>query len=144
LRRLAVFPVFLLAVSLVTFTIIRWLPGDAALVRIGIGNATCQECVDAIRETLGLNKSLPEQYWIWLSNALQGDLGNSTVHGRAIAPEVTDRTWNTFQITVAAMAFTTLLGVPLGAISALRPGGLTDYAARLASILGLSVPNFWI
>jgi peptide/nickel transport system permease protein len=141
---LAIFPVFLLTISMVTFIIIRWLPGDAALVRLGIGNAGCDECVEAIREDLGLNKSLPEQYWIWISGAIQGDLGESTTHGREITPEVQSRAWNTLQITVAAMALTTFIGVPLGAISALRPNGLVDYGARLVAILGLSVPNFWI
>ena len=144
LRRLAVFPVFLLAISLATFVVIRWLPGDAALVRIGIGNAGCDVCVENIRKDLGLDKSLPEQYWIWLSGAVHGDLGKSTTNGRPIEPEIRSRAWNTLQITVAAMMITALIGIPLGAISALRPNGLLDYSARFLAILGLSVPNFWV
>jgi peptide/nickel transport system permease protein len=144
IRRLAIFPVFLFVVSVVTFIVIRSLPGDAALVNLGIGNAACTECREQIREELGLNKPLPEQYWIWLSNAVTGDFGNSTVHKREIAPEVADRLLNTLEITIAAVLFTVLLGVPLGAISAIRSGGVTDYAARGVAILGLSIPNFWI
>ena len=144
LRRLAIFPVFLFVVSIVTFVVIRWLPGDAALVNLGIGNAGCQECREGIRHDLGLDKSLPEQYWIWISNAVQGDLGNSTTNKREIAPEIRTRLWNTFQIIVAAMALTVLIGVPLGAISAVRRNRPADYVARVVAVLGLSVPNFWL
>jgi peptide/nickel transport system permease protein len=144
LRRLAIFPVFLFVVSIVTFVVIRWLPGDAALVNLGIGNAGCQECREGIRHDLGLDKSLPEQYWIWISNAVQGDLGNSTTNKREIAPEIRTRLWNTFQIIVAAMALTVLIGVPLGAISAVRRNKPSDYIARIVAVLGLSVPNFWL
>ena len=144
LRRLAIFPIFLLAVSIVTFVIVRWLPGDATLVRLGIGNAGCIECQEAVRKELGLDKPLPEQYWLWLSDAVTGDFGKSTVHGREIAPEVRSRAWNTVQITITAVVLTVLLGVPLGAISAVRRGKVSDYVARLVAILGLSIPNFWV
>ncbi len=144
LRRLAVFPLFLLIVSIVTFLIIRGLPGDAALVNLGLGNAGCQECADAVRRDLGLDKPLIEQYRIWITNAFQGDFGNSTTNKRPIAPELRNRAWNTFQITVVAMVFTVAIGVPLGAISAIKRGTAVDYLARFTAIAGLSVPNFWI
>jgi peptide/nickel transport system permease protein len=144
LRRLAVFPIFILAVSIVTFVVIRWLPGDAALVNLGIGNATCEECRDAIRKDLGLDKSLPEQYWIWLKGAVVGDFGRSTVNRRDIAPEVQSRLQNSLEIVVAAMLLTAAFGIALGTISAVRRGTITDYSARLMSILGLSIPNFWV
>jgi peptide/nickel transport system permease protein len=144
IRRLAIFPIFLFVVSVVTFLVIRALPGDAALVNLGIGNAGCLECQEKVRADLGLDKPLPEQYWIWLQDAVTGDFGNSTVHKRPIAPEVADRLLNTLEITIAAVIFTVLLGVPLGAISAIRSGGVVDYAARSVAILGLSIPNFWI
>ncbi|MGE5596317.1 MAG: ABC transporter permease [Hyphomicrobiales bacterium] len=144
IRRLAIFPVFLFVVSIVTFLVIRALPGDAALVNLGLGNATCAECREAIRERLGLDKPLPQQYWIWLSNAAHGDLGESTTNRTEIAPQVRERGWNTLQITVASLLLTILLGIPLGAISAVYNGGIFDYLARLVSILGLSIPNFWL
>jgi peptide/nickel transport system permease protein len=144
IRRLAVFPLFLFVVSVITFVIIRGLPGDAALVNLGLGNAGCEECRLAIRERLGLNKPLPEQYRIWVTNALQGDLGASTTNKQEIAPQVRERAWNTLQITLASMVLTVLIGVPLGAISAIYHGRIGDYLARVVAILGLSVPNFWL
>ena len=144
IRRLAVFPVFLFVVSVVTFLIIRGLPGDAALVNLGLGNATCAECREAIRERLGLDKPLPQQYGIWLRDALQGDLGESTVTRQEIAPQVRERGWNTLQITVASLVLTVVIVVPLGAISAVYNGGFLDYVSRVVAILGLSIPNFWL
>jgi peptide/nickel transport system permease protein len=144
LRRLVVFPVFLLAVSIVTFLVIRWLPGDAALVNTGLGNAGCITCQQAIRAQLGLDKPLPEQYWIWFKGAIQGDFGNSTTNKRAIAPEVRKRFWNTLQITVAAMLLTIAIGIPLGIVSAVYRQSVADYGARFLAIIGLSVPNFWL
>jgi peptide/nickel transport system permease protein len=144
LRRLAVFPAFLFAVSIVTFLVMRWLPGDAALVNTGLGNAGCISCQEAIRTQLGLDKSLPEQYTIWFKGAIRGDFGNSTTNKRAIAPEVRARAWNTFQITIAAMLLTVLIGIPLGIVSALYRRSPVDYGARLLAIIGLSIPNFWL
>jgi peptide/nickel transport system permease protein len=144
LRRVAVFPIFLLTVSIVTFLVMRWLPGDAALVNTGLGNAGCVTCRQAIRAELGLDKSLPEQYVIWFKGAIHGDFGNSTTNKRAIAPEIRSRLWNTLQITILAMILTVLIGVPLGAISALYRGRIADYGARMLSIIGLSIPNFWL
>lgn len=144
IRRLAIFPVFLFVVSVVTFVIIRGLPGDAALVNLGIGNAGCVECQEALRERLGLDKPLAEQYWIWVKDAVRGDLGASTTNKQEIAPQVRDRGWNTLQVTVVSLLLTVLIGVPLGAISAVYNGGILDYLARIIAILGLSVPNFWL
>lgn len=144
LRRVAVFPIFLLTVSVVTFLVMRWLPGDAALVNTGLGNATCITCQQAIRAELGLDKPLATQYGIWFKGAIRGDFGNSTTNKRAIAPEIRSRFWNTLQITILAMILTVLVGVPLGAISAMYRETVADYGARILSILGLSIPNFWL
>lgn len=144
LRRLALFPIFLIAVSIVTFIVVRAIPGDAALVNMGIGNANCAECRAAVRRELGLNKPLPVQYGIWIEHAIHGDFGNSTTNKRPIAPEVKMRAWNTLQLAVAGMLLTVLIGVPLGALSAIKRGTVFDYAARFFAIIGLSVPDFWI
>lgn len=144
IRRLAIFPLFLFVVSIVTFLIIRGLPGDAAMVNLGIGNAGCVECQEALRERLGLDKPLPEQYLIWVKDALQGDFGASTTNKQEIAPQLRDRGWNTLQVTITSMILTIIIGVPLGALSAVYRGGVTDYLARLVAILGLSIPNFWL
>jgi peptide/nickel transport system permease protein len=144
LRRLLIFPVFLFVISVFTFLVIRALPGDAALVNLGFGNASCKECAAAVRRDLGLDKPLPAQYGIWLRNALQGDLGNSTTTRRPIAPDVSENGRNTLELTILAMVLTIVIGVPLGIISAVYRGRVADYVARFIAILGLSIPNFWL
>jgi peptide/nickel transport system permease protein len=144
LRRLAIFPVFLLTISIAMFLVIRALPGDAALVNLGLYNAGCDSCVAAARADLGLDKSIPEQYWLWATNAIHGDFGKSTVNRTEIAPEVRSRFWNTFQIITAAMALTLLVGIPLGAFAAVARNRVSGAASRVIAIIGLSVPNFWL
>ncbi len=144
LRRLLLFPVLVFAVSVITFTLIRALPGDAAIARLGATGGQCDTCFDQVRKELGLDKSKPEQYWIWLKGAVQGDFGLSTSNRAQVTPELRARFSNTLQLGLLTIAFTLLLGIPIGIITAVRSGTWLDYFLRFFSILGLSVPNFWI
>lgn len=144
LRRLALFPVILLGVSLLTFSLIRLLPGDAALTRLGATGQNCAECRAKVTKALGLDKPAPEQYLRWLGAAVRGDFGLSVARNQRISPQLRDRAWTTVQLGVITIALTLLLGVPIGALSAVRPGSVVDYSARFLSILGLSIPNFWL
>ncbi|MCC6381431.1 MAG: ABC transporter permease [Dehalococcoidia bacterium] len=144
LRRLLLFPVILFAVSVITFSLIRLLPGDAAVARLGAAGAQCDTCFEQVRKELGLDKSKPEQYWIWLKDAIRGDFGLSTSTRTEVSPELRHRLWTTLQLGILAIVFTLLIGIPVGAVSAVRAGSPSDYLLRFFSILGLSVPNFWI
>ncbi len=144
LRRVLLFPLLVLAVSMITFFLIRALPGDAAVARLGAAGAQCDTCFDQVRKELGLDKSKPEQYWIWFSDAIRGDFGLSTATRQRVSPELRDRVWNTFQLGVLTIFFTLALGIPVGILSAVRAGKPVDYILRFLSILGLSVPSFWI
>lgn len=144
IRRILLFPFLVFAVSVLTFTLIRAIPGDAAVARLGAAGAQCDECFEQVRRELGLDKSKPEQYWIWLRGVLQGDFGLSTSTSQRVTPELRERVWNTFQLGLMAIAFSLVIGVGFGAISAVRAGGPLDYSLRFVSILGLSVPGFWI
>lgn len=144
IRRLLLFPVVLFLVSVLSFTFIRLLPGDAAVARFGAQSGSCEECLDAVREELGLNKSKPEQYWIWFRDAIRLDFGKSAATTREISPELKERAAITLQLGLITIIFTVLLGVPIGILSALKSGSLLDYGLRFFSILGLSVPNFWV
>ncbi len=143
-RRLLLVPLILLGVSILTFTLVRVLPGDAALTRLGATGQNCAECRAKVTKALGLDKPAPVQYLNWLGDALHGDFGLSVAQNQPIAPQLRDRLFNTVQLAVLAVLLTVLIGVPVGAISALRPGTKTDYLARFLSILGLSIPDFWI
>jgi peptide/nickel transport system permease protein len=144
LRRVLLFPFIVLAVSMITFFLIRALPGDAAVARLGAAGAQCDSCFDQVRRELGLDKSKPEQYWIWFRDAVRGDFGLSTATRQDVSPELRERVWNTFQLGMFTICFTLLIGVPIGIISAVKAGKPIDYVLRFLSILGLSVPSFWI
>lgn len=144
IRRLLLFPIILLAVSLITFSFIRILPGDAAVARLGATGAQCTSCFATVRKELGLDKPKAEQYVLWLKGAIHGDFGLSTSNSRPVAPELRERTWNTLQLGLISIVFSLILGIPIGVLSAVRPNGSMDYFMRFFSILGLSVPNFWI
>ena len=137
-------PLIVFIVSIMTFSLVRILPGDAAVARLGAQAGACEECVARARAELGLDKSYPEQYWKWFSGAIHGDFGLSNATTREIAPELKKRALVTLQLGVLSILMTVLIGVPIGVLSAIRAGRLLDYGLRLFSILGLSVPNFWL
>jgi peptide/nickel transport system permease protein len=138
------FPLLLFLVSVITFSMIRLLPGDAAVARLGATGAQCDTCFEQVRKELGLDKSNVEQYWIWFKGAIRGDFGLSTSTGQPVSPELRQRFSNTLQLGLLTIFFTLLVGVPIGIISAIKAGSFTDYGLRFGSILGLSIPNFWI
>jgi len=144
IRRLAFFPIILLGVSILSFTLVRALPGDASTIRLGASGSACEECKRTVIKELGLDKSKPEQYILWLKGAVRGDFGLSTSTRREISPELRDRWFTTLQLGVLTIALTLLIGIPVGAVSAVKSGSILDYSARFFSILGLSVPGFWL
>lgn len=144
LRRLLLIPAVVFVISVLTFTLIRALPGDAAIARLGASGQQCESCMDQVRKELGLDKSKPEQYWIWLKGAVQLDFGLSTSTSQPVSNELGERALNTLQVGLMTILFTLLIGIPVGAISAVRRGSWLDNVLRFSSILGLSVPGFWI
>lgn len=144
IRRLLLVPLIVVIVSIMTFSLVRILPGDAAVARLGAQAGACQECLDRARQELGLDKSYPEQYGKWFKGAIRGDFGLSNATTRAIGPELRERALVTLQLGVVSILLTILIGVPIGVISAVKAGRPLDYGLRVFSILGLSVPNFWL
>ncbi|MEM8744442.1 MAG: ABC transporter permease [Pseudomonadota bacterium] len=131
----------LLAVLTVIFIIIRIAPGDPAIAILG-DNAS-QQAIDALRDRLGLNEPLLEQYWHFLSDALTGNLGNSLVSGRSVLNEVLEVLPHTLDLTIAAIIIGVILGIPVGILAAVYRNGPVDYVARITSLLGLSFPSFY-
>ena len=93
---------------------------------------------------LGLDKPLPEQYWSFLHGAVTGDLGKSFVHGSPALALVLERMPATLELAVAAMLIAVLLGIPLGLVAGLRPNGVAGRTIMAGSILGFSLPTFWV
>jgi peptide/nickel transport system permease protein/glutathione transport system permease protein len=138
-RILAAVPT-LVAVLTLVFVIVRIVPGDPALVILG--DQATPEAAAALRTRLGLDRPMWEQYLSFIGNALMGDFGVSLVTGRPILAEVAAVLPHTVDLTIAAMIFGVVVGVPVGIWAALHRNGVIDVAARVLSLLGLSFPVF--
>lgn len=132
----------LLGITLATFLLTRVVPGDPA--RILVGEGASAEAVASMRVELGLDRPLPIQYLSYVSRLAVGDLGTSIRTARPIASELAARFSATSELAIAALLLTILVGVPLGILAALNRGGFIDEISRVAALIGVSVPIFWL
>ena len=130
--------VLALAVSFV-FVILR-LSGDPAQQMLG--DLASPEALAAFRTSWGLDRSIPEQFLIYVGNALRGDFGVSAADGRPVFAVIAERVPKTLAVTVSAFLLTIALGIPAGIIAAIRREGATDKAVMASAVVGYSVPNF--
>ena len=131
----------LLFVSLLVFVVVRVLPGDPALVMLGI--EASPEAVAALREALGLNRPVPVQFAEWAGRAALGDLGRSIQYDVPVAGLIVSRLSVTLPLTLMAASMMLLAAIPLGIFAATRHRRWGDYAAMVLSQLGIAVPGFW-
>ena len=143
-RRLIIFIPTLFGVSIVTFALIHLIPGDALDALIGTQYALTEEQAAALRHYFGIDKPLYEQYWIWLTAALQGDMGYSIRTGQPVLPQILARFPLTLELTLLATVLAISIGLPIGMLSATRANSPLDLFGRLFALLGLSLPNFWL
>jgi peptide/nickel transport system permease protein len=129
-------------VTLVVFMIVQIVPGDPA--RVILGAYASEESVAAIRERLGLNRPILEQYLSWLGKALQGDLGSSLITSQPVAPQLMQRLGPTIELALASLLIGLAIAFPVGITSAVRPGSKLDIIASFFSQIGVSVPSFWM
>jgi peptide/nickel transport system permease protein len=141
-RRLLLLVPILFGVSLLIFFWIRALPGSPA--ESLLGERATPQLVQAYRQRYGLDQPVYVQYWKYLKTTVQGDLGVSVASHRRIIAEIGDRFPATIELAVTAMFFAVLLGVPLGFIAAKRHGGLFDHLSLVASLIGISIPIFFL
>lgn len=127
-------------VSVLVFLLLRLIPGDPATALLG--ERASEQNVAAIRERLGLEKPLPEQYVIWISRLLQGDLGNTVRGNIPISNELRGRFPATAELALVAITLATSIGVPLGIVSAVRRNSAIDTATMFGALLGVSIPIF--
>ena len=132
----------MLGVYTLVFVVMQVLPGDPAHIRAGPG-ATAEE-VENIRHELGLDKPVPVQYFLYLQRAVRLDFGRSFRSNRLVVDELKSRYPTTVQLTVAATAIFLSLGLPLGVIAAVKRNSIWDGLAILVSLLGISMPAFWL
>jgi len=143
LRRLAASVPVIFGITVVAFLLIHLVPGDPAQAILFGSNATPEQ-IDALRDQLGLNAPLWQQYLTFLNQLLHGDLGTSFVTHNSVAHELLSRTPSTLQLTALAMLIAIVTGVPLGLIGGIRPGSFLDLVARTVSFIGVAVPYFFL
>jgi peptide/nickel transport system permease protein len=141
-RRLLLLVPILIGLSILVFMWIRVLPGSPATTLLG--ERATQEQIEAINEQLGLNDPLPVQYLRYVQLTIRGDFGDSVTSRRPVLEEFQRRFPATLELAFAAMLFATFLGVPLGFIAAKRHGTWVDHSSLLASLLGISIPIFFL
>ena len=143
IRRLILLVPIMLGVSFLTFAAFRIIPGDAAILQCGFG--CTPQVIEDLRRELGLDQPWYEQYGDWVFGVVQGDFGESIAEGGlSVTTELGRRLPITVEILVMSVVLSVVLGVPPGILSAIRPGTPIDFIARIASVVGLSIPNFWL
>ena len=143
-RRIVVAMPSLAIVTVLIAGLLRLQPGDVVMARLSESGYLTQEDVDEMRAELGLDKSFPEQYVDWVTGVFQGDLGVSLWTGRDVLETLATRSRVSIQLAIMSMVVAICTAIPLGIISAVKQDSWMDYIARLFSITGLSVPDFFL
>ena len=141
-RRLLLLVPILFGVSLLIFFWIRALPGSPA--ESLLGERATPQLVQAYRHRYGLDEPIYKQYWSYLKVTLQGDLGVSVASRRRVTYEIKQRFPATVELALAAMLFAITIGVPLGFMAAKRHGGVFDNSSLVFSLIGISIPIFFL
>ena len=142
LKRLLLAIPTLFAVLTIIFLLMRVVPGDPAYAVLG--DYATDDAVNALREQMGLNKPIWEQYSTYMGGLLQGDLGDSLVTRKPAWDQIRTVLPYTIELTIAAMIIALALGIPAGVITAVRQNTWLDYWVRVLSLIGLSAPAFYI
>jgi len=141
-RRLLLLVPILLGLSILVFVWIRALPGGPAQALLG--ERATDESRAAIERQYGLDKPVHIQYWSYLRTTAQGDLGTSVTTRRPVTEELKQRFPATIELTLAALLFALVLGIPLGFVAAKRYGTAVDHGSLIVSLLGVSIPVFFL
>jgi peptide/nickel transport system permease protein len=136
--------VVLFGVSVLTFLMIRLIPGDAVAIMLGANTEVTPDRVAALRSRIGLDQPVVLQYFSWLGGVLSGDLGVSLWTRRPVSQEIAGHMWPTIQLTVLALIVGAGLSLPLGVLMARLRGKAWDAALRIGSVAGLTIPSFWL
>ncbi len=141
-RRLVLAVFVMLGVLMITFAVSRVVPGDPA--RLYLGARASQEAIEQVRDQLGLNDPLPQQFVRYVASSVQGEFGFSYRTKQPIIDDLKQRLPATMELVVLAMLLAVLVGVPAGVLAAAKFGGPLDRVIRVISIGGVSMPAFWL
>ena len=140
-RILQMIPTLLIVVT-ITFCLTRMLPGDPAVAILGI-EATDEDIAN-LRAEMNLDKSLPEQYALYLGDLAKGDFGYSYSYRQDVLGLIISRIPNTISLTLVALAIAATIGTTLGILAAVKQNTIVDYVVMLLALVGVSLPNFWL
>lgn len=140
-RIVGTIPTLIIVVTFVFF-FVRLIPGDPA--RLVAGEQATQDDVEAVREELGLNKSIPTQYVTYVTGLLKGNLGTSLRTKQPVTKEVAGRFGNTVRLAFVTLLWSSVVGVLFGVWSGTHRGKWQDYTGMTIAVSGISLPSFWI
>jgi len=141
-KRLLLSIFVLFGVTVVIFGMVHFLPGDPATILLG-DRGTAQN-IAALREQLGLNRSLPEQYWLFVSGLVQGQMGTSLMFRQPVGEMVLSRIPITIGLSVYAMVLAAIFTLTFGVLAAVHNGRWVDHVIRIAFLFALTTPSFWL
>ena len=143
-RRLALMLVTLIGISIIIFVLLRIVPGNIVDILFDAAGYVDPADKANLQRDLGLDQPIYVQYLHWIWGLLHGDLGYSYVSEKPALDEILPRIPITARLAALALTFSASIGIPLGVLSAVRQGTRLDYALRLVSLSGLSLPSFWL
>jgi peptide/nickel transport system permease protein len=144
IRRLLLMVVTLFGMSVLIFVMLRLVPGNITDIIFDSAGFVNPAAKKKIERQLGLDQPIVTQYVSWISGLARGDLGYAYVSEKPAIEEILPRIPVTAKLAVLALVFSVLFGVPLGVMSAVRQNTALDYALRVVSLSGLSLPSFWL
>jgi len=142
LRRLLALIPTLIGVSILTFLMIRLVPGDP--VKLMLGPEAMPEAIEALRKQLGFDKPVPVQYFNYMKGIAQGDMGKSITSKRPVSTEIFSRLPATVELAAAAMIFAIFTGLAVGVLSSVYPRSALDNVSRIFVFVFLAMPSFWL
>lgn len=140
-RLLALIPI-VLGVALIVFLLIHLIPGDPAQVMMGERGTA--EALEQLRESMGLNDPLHIQFWNFIKDLLRGDLGRSIMSNNSIKEEIALRFPATIELSIFAMIFSVIVGIPVGIFAATHQNSWFDNTSMVVALIGVSMPVFWL
>jgi peptide/nickel transport system permease protein len=143
-RRFLLSLLVLFIMTIATFALAHAVPGDPLATLIGERMADRPEVRETLEKRWGLDRPLPVQYVYYLKNLFRGDMGESIMTRNPVTEDLKDFVPATFELTLAAMIYAALFGVPLGIVAAIKQNSWADHLSRFLALIGTSVPVFWL
>jgi peptide/nickel transport system permease protein len=134
----------IVVLSYVVFGLMSLMPGDPVDMMVASNPKITSEDVARLKALYGLDQPIYKRYGNWIASLSQGDLGYSRTYRVPVQELMGPRLWNTFLLSAISLALSVVIAVPLGVMSALKPGSKMDYFMNLFSFAGISIPSFWL